>query len=676
MKLFLCEKPSQARDIANVIGITSKGNGFIDAGDNRFTWCFGHLIEQDEPESYDPIYKKWTVDHLPIIPVKWKSHVKKKATKQYNVIIRLIKSASGVVIATDADREGELIAWEILERSHYKGSVQRLWLSAYNEKTVCKALDSLKPADETKPLYFAALARQRADWMVGMNMTRAYTLYGRNVGLQSVLSVGRVQTPTLALVVNRDKEIEYFQSKPYFVNWIELESKTNLFKANLITNNYKDSNGFDDEGRCIDESLAKQVKEACHGVATISSAEYTEKETPPPLCFSLSELQKTCNKKWGYGSQEVLDIAQALYETFKLTTYPRTDCRYLSEDQFEEAPEILNMINQSGLTDSQLVNFIDPSIKSRIWNDSKVTAHHAIIPTGTELHDGLTLSEKQKNVFRLICQHYIAQFISNYVYLETVLLISASKLPFKATNQVQRSIGWKRVFGVLETEPEQRLPHLKAGDVLNIKQSGYDLKTTGPPKFFTEGTLIDAMKNVQRFVEDKDLKKILKNTEGIGTEVTRSGMIDALLLRKLIIKRKTTLCSTQLGKDLIALLPNELKDPVTTAMMERMLKQIADREVSYDEFMDRQIKWINALIDIVKQSVVETNQDESGDDKDWGECPGCGELLQQRHSNSRVGSSSCYSRVPPSYTRSNFMDSLACSIPNVTHSSLSFLNFL
>lgn len=636
MSLFICEKPSQARDIAAVMGIQSKGDGYIQAGGHEVTWCIGHLLEMDDPDAYDSALKKWQIADLPIVPVQWNLHVRKAVSKQYRVVSSLIQKANAIVVATDADREGESIAREIMEQLCFTGNVQRLWLSALDRTSIAKALSTIQCGSTTEPLYHAAQARQRADWLVGMNMTRAYTLLGRQTGLDAVLSVGRVQTPTLSLIVDRDREIENFVAVPYFVNWIEVETRGRSFRAALVSTVVQGTAGFDQEGRCLDETTARTLAEKCQDTATVREADYVQKTSRAPLPFSLSALQQACSKRWGYGAQEVLDIAQALYETHKLVTYPRSDCRYLPEDQLDESGPILDSIRNHALFEAGVLDQMDPSRKSRAWNDRKVTAHHALIPTATGLSEA-TLKEREVQVYRLICQHFVAQFLPDYRYLQSSIFLRTAQLDYRATGRSPIAAGWKQVFASPENredEPQQKLPEVQRGDRLTILESGYDPKQTTPPKPFMEGTLIAAMSNIQQFVRNPELKKILKETEGIGTEATRASIIETLYQRKFIEKRKKQVVSTPLGRDLVDLLPGELKDPGTTALMERMLGQIAEGKVTMEDYLHRQTVWLTALTDKVKRQYgdLSVNPQPPADARSLGDCPECGKPLRQRRS--------------------------------------------
>ncbi|EKQ3559666.1 DNA topoisomerase III, partial [Salmonella enterica] len=382
MRLFLCEKPSQARDIAKFIGAGQCGDGFLSGPGVIVTWARGHLLEQAEPEAYGEQYgNPWRLDVLPFVPQQWKLEVKKDGRAQFSVINRLLKQVDEVVIATDADREGEVIARELLEYCRFQGRVFRLWLSALDDASIRNALANIWPSEKTEALYCAGVGRGRADWITGMNLTRLYTLKAREAGISGVMSVGRVQTPTLAIVVRRDLEIENFIPKPYSDVIATLVSDNIAFPVKWVAA----AQYCDEEVRCIQAGIAKQVVELCRQIAsaTVIDCQTKRQKKSAPLAFSLGSLQQACAEKFGMPAQKVLDIAQSLYETHKLTTYPRTDCGYLPVSMRDEVRAVLTALMQSdpSLKSHPALAQLDISLISRIWNDKKITAHHGIIPT-------------------------------------------------------------------------------------------------------------------------------------------------------------------------------------------------------------------------------------------------------------------------------------------------------
>lgn len=419
MQLYLCEKPSQARDIARVLDARNCSDGYLHNATVTITWCFGHLLSMAAPEDYDPALKHWRAEHLPFIPPAWRLVIRPEERKQFRIIEKLLKQADAVVIATDADREGETIAREILEQCRWRGPVQRLWLSALDDASIHKALAAMRPGDSTFPLYQAGLARARADWLVGINMTRACTLMNRRH--KGVLSVGRVQTPTLRLVVERDREITRFTPRP----WWRVDARLHAEGASFLAQWQPDSAYCDDEGRCIRESAAREATAHLQqaGTALVMVVTTRREKTPPPLAFTLSALQQVCSKQWGMGAQEVLDIAQRLYETHKATTYPRTDCGYLPLSMHAEAPQVLAALVASDTSLQPLATQLNLQQRSRLWDDSKITAHHGIIPTRKTV-DLTQLNDSERKVYGLVRNHFLAQFLPDHEVDKTDLRLN------------------------------------------------------------------------------------------------------------------------------------------------------------------------------------------------------------------------------------------------------------
>jgi DNA topoisomerase-3 len=630
MMLYVCEKPSQARDIAKVLGASGREDGYLQGAGVTVTWCFGHLLEQAEPAAYGERYKRWSLDALPILPEQWLLEVKKSGGKQFRVIERLLKQARHVVIATDADREGEMIAREVMELCRYRGQVSRLWLSALDDASIRKALGQLKPGHETEKLYQAGLARSRADWLVGMNLSRAYTLvaqYSGQLGDKGgALSVGRVQTPTLRLVVDRDGQIKHFVPVDY---WDVVASclpagAANVFKANWVAPKGKD--GIDEEGRCTDMALAQQVVGNCRGQqAEVLRCDTERKRQAAPLPYELSGLQVEASRRWGLGAQQVLDIAQALYEKHKLTTYPRTDCGFLPVSQHADAAAVFKALVATDRNLVGLVSQADTSIKGKVWDDSKITAHHGIIPTashGTIEH----LSEQEFYLYDLIRKRYLAQFFPLHEYDQTVIELDCHGYKFRSSGRVERVAGWKVAYQEPEADAgaddgkagavsgeAQVLPKLAAGDSVLVQDLASTKRQTKPLPPYTEGTLIQAMKGIAKLVENPKLKAILKENAGIGTEATRANIIETLLQRKLLerVGKKTQLRATPKGIALIGMLPDAVKDPALTAVWEQALESIASGEMTLVQFMDKQQGWLLKVLDRAKAGVNMPVQPES-----------------------------------------------------------------
>ncbi|NWC29653.1 DNA topoisomerase III [Pseudomonas tolaasii] len=598
MRLFLCEKPSQGRDIAKVLGATRRGDGCLIGADSTVTWCIGHLLETAPPEAYSDQYKSWSLDHLPIIPVQWQVEVKSKTAAQFKVIKRLLSDTTTVIIATDADREGEMIARELLELCRYRGPVQRLWLSALNEASIRKALSSLKSGQETFLLYHSALARSRADWLIGMNLSRLFTLLGRRAGYDGVLSVGRVQTPTLRLVVDRDRAIAGFVSVPYWDVDVHLSSMGQRFIASWLPS----CSGRDEAGRCLQQALASQAVQAISSskTTTVVSLQTEHSREPPPLPFDLSTLQEVCSRKLGLGAQETLNIAQTLYETHKATTYPRSDCRYLPENTFNEAPTVLDALLKTDPTLRTAFGCLDRSLRSRVWNDTKVTAHHGIIPT-TEPANLARMSEQERHVYELIRSHYLAQFLPHHEFDRTQVELECGEERLTAVGKQILIQGWKGLLtdNTEEDEPSQKsqvLPILKQGTHCAVDDAELKSMRTAAPKPLTEGDLIKAMKNVAKLVNDPRLKQKLRDTTGIGTEATRAGIIKGLIERGYLLKKKRALMASAAAHTLIEAVPAAVADPGMTAIWEQALDEIEAGRLTLDAFVAKQANWIAQLV--------------------------------------------------------------------------------
>ncbi len=604
MRLFLCEKPSQGKDIGRILGATQRGEGCLNGSGVTVTWCIGHLVEAAAPEVYDAAFKRWSLEQLPIIPQQWRVQVKPKTATQFKVVKALLAKATQLVIATDADREGELIAREIIDLCGYRGPIERLWLSALNDASIRTALAKLRPSAETLPMYYSALARSRADWLVGMNLSRLFTVLGRQAGYDGVLSVGRVQTPTLKLVVDRDREIAAFVSVPYWAIDVSLSAGGQTFTAQWVAPDAS----TDDAGRCLQQPVAQQAAQQIRaaGSAQVVSVETERVREGPPLLFDLGTLQEVCSKQLGLDVQETLEIAQALYETHKATTYPRSDSGYLPESMFAEVPTVLDSLLKTDPTLAQIMGQLDRTQRSRAWNDGKMTAHHGIIPT-LEPANLSAMSEKERAVYRLIRAHYLAQFLPHHEFDRTVADLSCGQQKLVATGKQVVVKGWRLVLAEPELEGgadedgdasarSQVLPALREGMACQI--AGADIKAlkTMPPKPYTQGELVKAMKGVARFVTDPRLKQKLKDTTGIGTEATRANIISGLIARGYIVKKGRSIRASDAAFTLIDAVPAAITDPGTTAVWEQALDMIEAGQLTLDVFIGKQAAWISQLI--------------------------------------------------------------------------------
>ena len=604
MRLFLCEKPSQGKDIGRILGATQRGEGCLNGSGVTVTWCIGHLVEAAAPEVYDAALKRWSLEQLPIIPQQWRVEVKPQTATQFKVVKTLLAKATHLVIATDADREGELIAREIIDLCGYRGPIARLWLSALNDASIRTALAKLRPSAETLPMYYSALARSRADWLVGMNLSRLFTVLGRQAGYDGVLSVGRVQTPTLKLVVDRDREIAAFVSVPYWAIDVSLSAGGQTFTAQWVAPDAS----TDDAGRCLRQPVAQQAAQQIRaaGSAQVVSVETERVREGPPLLFDLGTLQEVCSKQLGLDVQETLEIAQALYETHKATTYPRSDSGYLPESMFAEVPTVLDSLLKTDPTLAQIMGQLDRTQRSRAWNDGKVTAHHGIIPT-LEPANLSAMSEKERALYRLIRAHYLAQFLPHHEFDRTVADLSCGQQKLVATGKQVVARGWRLVLAESEREGSadedgdapvrtQVLPALRDGMACQV--AGADIKAlkTMPPKPYTQGELVKAMKGVARFVTDPRLKQKLKDTTGIGTEATRANIISGLIARGYIVKKGRSIRASDAAFTLIDAVPAAIADPGTTAVWEQALDMIEGGQLTLDVFIGKQAAWISQLI--------------------------------------------------------------------------------
>ena len=641
-RLFIAEKPSMGRAIAQ--GLEALGNksrsadGCIHVGSDTVTWLFGHILEQYSPDEYDEKYKRWHIEDLPIVPSVWKLKVKPDGKKQYKIVSALAKEADEIVHAGDPDREGQLLVDELLAHIGVLKTkpVKRILLNALDVKSVQEALRHIRPNDEFVGLRNSALARSRADWLIGMNLSRIYTILARSAGYDSVVNVGRVKTPTMGLVVRREIEIRTFKPVTFFTPQVEFRHANGSFRAKWKA---QEQDGVDEEGRILKKDLAEEILTASSvPPAKIESVEQKKGTSPQRLPYSLSALQIDAGKIFGYSPQEVLDTQQALYEK-KLTSYPRSDCDYLPENQFGDAAAILKNL---AAADSSLERFIekaDLSIKSRAWNDKKVSAHHAIVPTTveTKLSD---LSEKEKNLYMLIAKSYIAQFYPAQEFLSTKVELSAGGEMFTASGKVILQQGWKSLYqndvkkDEEEREEQQSLPDMQQGDSVEFAGGKIVEGVTKPPARFTPATLLKAMKEIHKYVHDKELAASLKECSGIGTEATRAGMIDELEKRGFIKKAGKNFVPTEIASSMCRILPESLIYPDLTARWEDALDKIGKKEMSLADFGAQQKRFLDELLAAAKEAKIPPP-------RNLPLCPACKKPLRRRKSKKGTWFWSC-----------------------------------
>lgn len=611
MILYIAEKPSLGRAIAAVLAKPQhKEAGCIRlANGDVVSWCIGHLLQQAEPEDYHPDYKRWQMAPLPIVPDKWLLKVRKSAEQQLNVLKRLLRQADQIVHAGDPDREGQLLVDEVLAYCGVSAAkladTQRLLINDLNPPAVSRALKQLQPNKHFAALSTSALARSRADWLYGLNMTRAYTLQGQKAGYQGVLSVGRVQTPVLGLVVRRDNDIAGFCSATYYQVQAELATEDQQTFHALWQPSAACARWQDDEGRVLSKALAEKVQQKISGQpASVTRVQQQDAKQAPPLPYNLSALQIDAARRYGLSAQQVLDSCQQLYERHKLITYPRSDCRYLPPEQRKLSAKVCAAISDNDSSLANSVSQADMTLVSKAWNEAKVLAHHAIIPTEKQLPLA-KLSLTEQRLYQLIARQYLAQFYPAYCYQDSSVELNIAGGVFMAKARTEQSAGWKQLFRTQTDDTalpdaacaasanvddnaaalNNRLPALVVGQQLTCTAATVLAKQTRPPAAFTDASLLAAMTGISRFVKDDQTRKILRDTDGLGTEATRAGIIELLFKRGYLVRQGKQIHATATGKALIAALPEQAVLPDMTARWEAALTAICQREQSYQAFM-------------------------------------------------------------------------------------------
>lgn len=605
VKLYIAEKPSLARAIVEVLPKPhKKHDGYIETGQGDVvTWCIGHLLEQAPPEDYDEKYKKWIAEHLPIIPDHWKLKPKTKTRKQLNVLKKLIKQTKIVVNAGDADREGQILVDEAIS---YCGASKtqidhalRCLISDMTPAAVKKSVNNLKLNKDYLPLAVSALARARADWLYGLNMTRLCTLQGQKSGYQGVLSIGRVQTPILGLVVKRDIEIENFISKPFY----EVIAHIATTSGEYYQGKWKPSQAcepyMDEDNRVLSKELALNVINRINNQAgKITKVFADKKQQSAPLPFSLSGLQIAAAKAYGMSAKQVLDTCQQLYEKHKLITYPRSDCQYLPTEHLKDVPLVTKAISAvsaelSGNNLESQLKKADLTKKSRAWNNKKVSAHHAIIPTAKNKPTG-GLSASEEKVYTLVARQYIAQFYPNFEYSDKRIDTEIAGGLFISKQKDILHHGWKELFQSANNSPlkkdnefsDKKLPIVSVGETVHCNEGQLIEKNTTPPKHFNDATLLGALTGISRYVTNAEIKKLLRETDGLGTEATRSGIIELLFKRQFLTRRGKDIVATDVGKQLITALPLQISQPDMTALWESQLESISTQSLNYQTFIN------------------------------------------------------------------------------------------
>ena len=614
--LVLAEKPSVARDIARVLGCKGKGDGCIIGQNYIITWALGHLVTLADPDAYDDKYKRWNLEDLPMLPDKMKLITIKQTSKQYRAVSALMKrpDVDKLVIATDAGREGELVARWIMMKAHCKLPAYRLWISSQTDKAIKEGFQNLKPAKEYDNLYKSAQARAEADWLVGLNTTRALTCK-----FNAQLSAGRVQTPTLAMIVQREEEIQNFRPKDYFTLQLILKGFNATFRDG------KNNTRFSD--REFVEGIEKAVKGK---KATVSKLEKTAKKTPPPAAYDLTELQRDANKKYGYSAKQTLSLMQSLYEYHKVLTYPRTDSRYITDDIVATIPERLRAIAVGPYSQSAMKLVRSPIQTKYIVNNAKVTDHHAIIPT--EQSPNLSkLSYEERNIYDLVVRRFMAVLSAPMEYDEMKVQLTVDKYNFYTKGKQIKNPGWKEFYGASSDDDEdvdvenrsQELPVLKEGMLLDISNTKIIAGKTRPPARYTEATLLSAMENPSKQISDKNLKAVIETTSGLGTPATRADIIEKLFDNFSIERVGKEIHPTQKGIQLIKIVPADLKSAELTAKWEQQLQNISRGKADMKKFINEMRDYSTSLVSMVVMSSANYTHDNATKDK----CPVCGKYL-------------------------------------------------
>ena len=619
--LVLAEKPSVGKDLAKVLKCNQNKGSYIEGNKYVVTWAMGHLVGLMDPEGYDNKYKKWGMETLPMLPKYMKLTVLKKTGKQFNEVKKqlLRNDISEIVIATDAGREGELVARWILEKSGVKKPLKRLWISSQTNKAILDGFKNLKDAKEYDNLYKAAVCRAEADWLVGLNVTRALTCK-----YNAQLSAGRVQSPTLAMIVNREEEIRNFKPVDYWT----LNAKGNGFTLNWVSSKGNNST--------FKEEIADSIVNKCKGQnGEVIEVKKTTKKKYSPALYDLTELQRDANKIWGYSAKQTLNIMQRLYENHKVLTYPRTDSRYITSDIVATIPERLKAVS-FGEYRAAAESLLKSGVKANknYVDNSKVSDHHAIIPT-EEKGSLANLSTEEKHIYDLVVKRFLSVLLPAYEYEQTTVTVNIGGETFTAKGNITKSKGWKRLYDNLKDEEDsQELPELNKGDKITVASVNKVKKQTTPPSRFNEATLLSAMENPQKYVNlGKDAAKTLNETGGLGTVATRADIIEKLFNSFVIEKKGKDIYPTSKGQQLIDLVPEDLKSPLLTAKWESQLDNIAKGKANDKKFVGDMKTYATKLVEDVKGGTAKFHHDNATGSK----CPNCGKyLLEVKGKNGRM----------------------------------------
>lgn len=620
--LVLAEKPSVARDIAKVLKCNQNGNGFISGPRYIVTWALGHLVTLASPEVYNQKYKTWNLEDLPMLPKKTELVVIKETSKQFGIVRSLLHrdDVSELVIATDAGREGELVARWIIEKAGFKKPIRRLWISSQTDKAINEGFQNLKPSRNYDNLYRSAQSRAEADWLIGLNVTRALTCK-----YNAQLSAGRVQTPTLAMIVERENEIKRFVPKDFWTIGVNLKGFSVQWQDKKTS-----------QTRIFDKAKADSIVTKVSGkTGTITEVSKEAKRELPPLAYDLTELQRDANKKYGYSAKKTLQLMQSLYERHKLVTYPRTDSRFLTDDIVPTLQERLKSIAIGPYQKSaQIILRAKLNITKRLVDNSKVTDHHAIIPT-EQYVDLSSLNSDERHIYDLIVKRFLAVLSSPFEYEQTTVKYEADGELFIARGRIIKSHGWKSIYdGELNDDNDddssdednnrhQSLPPVSKGQTEPIVQVRAINGKTSPPKRFTEATLLSAMEHPSKYMENKALREIIEGTSGLGTPATRADIIEKLFDTFYVERHGKEIIPTSKGVQLIDLVPEDLKSPELTAKWEQQLSLISKGQVDSAVFVSKMKEQAKSLVGIVISSSHVYKHENMTREK----CDNCGKFL-------------------------------------------------
>ena len=623
--LVLAEKPSVGRELARVLGCKKSGEGCMMGDRYIVTWALGHLVTLADPEHYDKKYSTWRLEDLPMLPEKMQTVVIRQTSKQFKAVSALMKrpDVDSLVIATDAGREGELVARWIIQKAGWKKPARRRWISSQTDKAIKEGFASLKPAANYDNLARSAQARAEADWLVGLNITRALTCKHN-----AQLSAGRVQTPTLAMIVKREEEIKSFVPKDYYTLTVRFDGFTARYKDSRNQSSFFD--------RAVPEAVAAAVK-GKRGTVTQLKKEY--KRVAPPAAYDLTELQRDANKKYAYSAKQTLNCMQSLYETHKLLTYPRTDSRYITADVASTLGERLRAIAVGPYREHAGALIRAGKIQTRyIVNDSKVTDHHAIIPT-EEYVDLSRLSHEERNIYDLVVRRFLAVLSEPYEYEDIRLTVTVEGKSFTAKGSAVKTAGWKALYGMSEPDDDaddekyQQLPNLSQGMPLFVRDCKVNAAKTKPPARYTEATPLTAMENPSGQITDNSLKAAMSSAGGLGTPATRADIIEKLFDTFYVERVGKELHPTSKGKQLISIVPPDLKSAELTAKWEQRLQAIAAGKEDSRRFISEMRQYASRLV----SSVIASDAVYKHDNLSREKCPDCGKnLLDVNGKNGRM----------------------------------------